>query len=38
MEIINLKDGITVINDAYNASLESMRASIQNLAGYTRKK
>ena len=39
MEIINLKNGITIINDSYNASFESMKASIEYLAGtnYKRK-
>ena len=31
MEIIHLKNNITIINDSYNASYESMKASILNL-------
>ena len=31
MEIIKLKNGITLINDSYNASYESMKASIRSL-------
>lgn len=31
MEIIKLKNGITIINDSYNASYESMKASINYL-------
>lgn len=32
MEIIKLKNGTTIINDSYNASYESMKASIEYLA------
>lgn len=32
MDITELKSGITIINDAYNASLESMQASLKYLA------
>lgn len=32
MDIIELNNGIKIINDAYNASLESMQASLQYLA------
>ena len=31
MEIIKLKNGVTLINDSYNASYESMKASIRSL-------
>jgi len=31
MEIIKLKNGVTLINDSYNASYESMKASIKSL-------
>lgn len=34
MEIIELPNGAKIINDAYNASLESMQASLKYLAGY----
>ena len=34
MDITKLKNGITVINDAYNASYESMKASLENLSRY----
>ena len=34
MEIINLENGITIINDSYNASYESMKASIEYLASF----
>ena len=34
MDIIKLKNEITVINDAYNASYESMKASLENLSRY----
>ena len=34
MDITQLENGIKIINDAYNASLESMQASLQYLAGY----
>ncbi len=33
-EIIELKNGAKIINDAYNASLESMQVSIKNLESY----
>ena len=32
METINTKDGITIINDSYNASVDSMKAAIQHLS------
>lgn len=32
MEVINLNSGITIINDSYNASYESMKAAIEYLA------
>ena len=32
MEIVKLKNGATIINDSYNASFESMKASIEYLA------
>ena len=31
MDIIKLKNGVEIINDAYNASLESMKASLEYL-------
>lgn len=34
MEITELENGITVINDAYNASLESMQASLKYLSEF----
>ena len=34
MEVKKLKDDITVINDAYNASYESIKASLSSLNGY----
>ena len=34
MEIIELSNGAKIINDAYNASLESMQASLRYLGGY----
>ena len=34
MEIIKKENDVTIINDAYNASLESIRAAIQYLEGY----
>lgn len=34
MEITELKNGIKIINDAYNAGLESMKASLKYLSGY----
>lgn len=33
MEIDKIKDGVTVINDAYNASYDSMKAAIEYLQG-----
>lgn len=33
MDITHLKNGVTVINDSYNASFESMRASLKYLNG-----
>ena len=38
MEIIKLKNGATIINDSYNASFESMKASIQYLASTNAKR
>jgi UDP-N-acetylmuramoyl-tripeptide--D-alanyl-D-alanine ligase len=35
MDISILKNGTKIINDSYNASFESMQASITNLANYT---
>ena len=32
MEIIHLKNNVTIINDSYNASYESMKASINSLS------
>ncbi len=34
MEVIKKENDITIINDAYNASLESIKAAIQYLEGY----
>ena len=34
MEITKLENGVVVINDAYNASPEAVKASIKNLEGY----
>ena len=34
MDIIELQNGVKIINDAYNASLESMRASLKVLAEF----
>ena len=34
MDISTLKNGAKIINDSYNASFESMKASIANLANY----
>ncbi len=31
MDIIKLKNGVEIINDAYNASLESMKASLKDV-------
>jgi UDP-N-acetylmuramoyl-tripeptide--D-alanyl-D-alanine ligase len=36
MEVTQLADGVTVINDAYNASPDSMKAAIAALASMTR--
>lgn len=38
MEITTLKNGIKIINDAYNASYESMKSSIENLSKYENRK
>jgi len=38
MDIDVLKNGIKIINDSYNASFESMKASIENLARYNNRK
>ena len=38
MDIIELKNGIKIINDAYNASLESMKASLKVLSEYKERK
>ena len=38
MEIIQLKNGATIINDSYNASFESMKASIDYLANTNAKR
>lgn len=38
MEITNLKNGVTLINDSYNASYESMKAAILNLKNMTGKR
>jgi len=38
MDIEVLKNGIKIINDSYNASFESMKASIQSLAKYNNRK
>lgn len=32
MDVVNLKNGVKIINDAYNASLESMKASLKYLS------
>ena len=34
MDITDLKNGVKVINDAYNASFESMQAALKNLSSY----
>ena len=34
MDIIELENGVKIINDSYNASFESMQASLKYLAGY----
>ena len=33
MDILSLKNGVTIINDTYNASFESMKASLEYLKG-----
>ena len=33
MEITELENGVTIINDSYNASFESMQASLKYLSG-----
>jgi len=38
MDIDVLKNGTKIINDSYNASFESMKASIENLARYNNRK
>ncbi len=38
MDIETLKNGVKIINDTYNASLESMKGSLQNLAQYKNRK
>ena len=38
MDITNLKNGVTIINDSYNASFESMQASLKYLAGLNNKR
>ena len=38
MDIIELKNGIKIVNDAYNASLESMKASLKVLSEYKERK
>lgn len=34
IEVVNCSDGLTVLNDVYNASPASMKAAIQTLSGY----
>ena len=36
MQVVNRSDGVTVIDDAYNANPESMRAGLQALAWVSR--
>ena len=36
MEVLETSDGVTVINDAYNANPESMRAALKSLVGMSR--
>jgi UDP-N-acetylmuramoyl-tripeptide--D-alanyl-D-alanine ligase len=36
MEVVERPDGVTIINDAYNASPESVRAALKSLAGMAR--
>ena len=38
MDISTLKNGATIINDSYNASFESMKASLKNLSEYKNKR
>ena len=38
MDIVELKNGIKIINDAYNASLESMKASLKVLSEFKERK
>ncbi len=38
MDILELKNGITIINDTYNASFESMKASLEYLKGLNAKR
>ena len=38
MEIINSSKGFTIINDAYNASFDSMKASLNYLGSFTNKR
>ena len=38
MDVIELKNGVTIINDSYNASLESMKASIKYLSNLEAKR
>lgn len=38
MDIETLKSGVKIINDSYNASLESMKGSLKNLAQYKNRK
>ena len=38
MDILELKNGVTIINDTYNASFESMKASLEYLKGLNAKR
>ena len=38
MEVISLENGVKIINDAYNASYESMKTALVNLANYQGKR
>ena len=38
MDITQLKNGVTIINDSYNASFESMQASLKYLSGLKSKR
>lgn len=38
MDITDLKNGVKIINDAYNASFESMKASLKSLSEYKNKR